>query len=348
MNKIYNIKEVSELFNISTNKIRFYEKKGLLSPVRDKENNYRDFKEEDILRLQTILMYRVLNMPLTSIKDILENDYKDNILEHFYNQWQIVNDEIHKMKLIKDSLEKIMDSIYDSKDEKYYDNILRYIKDMNRIKDITDNWKDRWDFDGWAKSYDKSVKEDKGELKIYKNYEKILNEVYKISIKNINEKSKVLEIGVGTGNLSKKFLEQRVNIIGIDQSREMLNIAKKKLPNLKLRLGEFLKIPFENKSFDVIVSTYAFHHLNNEEKIVAISEMIRVLKTKGKIIIGDLMFENQEEREKIIGNCTKEQVMEIEDEYYSDINVLKKILKKYNKGLTVTRIDELNFIIKAE
>ena len=111
--------------------------------------------------------------------------------------------------------------------------------------------------------------------------------------------SKILEIGVGTGNLAGKFLEGNYEIIGIDQSREMLSVAKEKYPKLKVRLGEFLKIPYENNSFDYIVSTYAFHHLNDEEKSMAIEEMMRVLNDDGVIIIGDLMFESKEAEREI-------------------------------------------------
>jgi len=48
MDRIYSIREVAELFNITTNKIRFYEKKGLLKPLR--HNDYRKFDNEDILQ----------------------------------------------------------------------------------------------------------------------------------------------------------------------------------------------------------------------------------------------------------------------------------------------------------
>ena len=43
MEKEYTIKEVSELFNITANKIRFYEAKGLLLPKRNEENEYRKY-----------------------------------------------------------------------------------------------------------------------------------------------------------------------------------------------------------------------------------------------------------------------------------------------------------------
>ncbi|GCD09301.1 MerR family transcriptional regulator [Clostridium tagluense] len=343
----YSIKEVAKLFNITTNKIRFYEKKGIITPARDEENNYRYYTEKDLIKLQTILMYRILNIPIEDIEDIIKNDYKNNVLNHFYKQWEIINNEVHRAKLIQNSLEEIMDTIYEANDEKYHRSIIESIKKMNEIYKIKENWKDKWDFDGWAKNYDKDVKGDSGRLKIYKNYEVILDMVFKKATYNIDKEVEILEIGVGTGNLANRFLSIGLHITGLDQSREMLNVAKEKFPKLKLRLGEFLKLPFENNTFDIIVSTYAFHHLNEEEKTVAIKEMLRILKNDGKIIIGDLMFENEKQKHKIMKNLTRKQIDEIEDEYYSNIELLQNEFGKYGKTVNIFQIDEFNIVVEV-
>lgn len=347
--KTFSIKEVSDIFNISTNKVRFYEKKGLITPKRDFENDYRYFTEDDLIKLQTILMYRELDLPIENIKDIFTDESKDNILNHFHTQWKAINNQIHRMQLIKGSLEEIIDNIYESEDKTYNEKIIKIIEATNELWKIKNQWHDKWDFNNWARTYDKSVERDYGSgiLNFYKNYNEILDTTYKKAVRDKESTIKVLEIGVGTGNLSKRFLEHQYDIIGIDQSREMLNVAKEKFLKLKLRLGDFLNIPFENGKFDVVVSTYAFHHLREEEKGIAIREMIRVLKDNGRIVIGDLMFENQEEKDKIISRLTQEEIEEIEDEYYSNIESLRGEFKKYNKELEVTRMDELVFIVEV-
>lgn len=348
MKKRYLINEVAAQFNISTNKLRFYEKKGLIHPKRDEENNYRYYIESDLIKLQTILLYRLLNIPVQDIKHIIK-DENNNMLDHFYKQWQAINDEIHRLGLIRGSLEEIMDAVYDTDNNELQKQIHSSIKNMSKIYNIKENWKDRWDFDSWAKSYDKSVEKNIGCLKIYKKYEEVLDTVYNTAVKGIDITCKILDIGVGTANLSKRFLEAGYsNIIGLDQSREMLNVAKDKFPSLKLRLGEFLKIPFENNSFDIIVSTYAFHHLNEEEKSVAIKEMLRVLKENGKIVIGDLMFKNEEDRKKIYNNLSREEISEIEDEYYSNIELLKKEFAKYHKKVNEYPIDRLVSVVEIQ
>ncbi|WP_242971882.1 class I SAM-dependent methyltransferase [Haloimpatiens massiliensis] len=215
---------------------------------------------------------------------------------------------------------------------------------MNKIKN---SWKDRWDFNSWADTYDESVMKDKGVLKIYENYNLILENVYNLAVSSIINDSRILEIGVGTGNLAGKFLENDYDIVGIDQSREMLRVAKEKYPKLKVRLGEFLKIPYSDKCFDIIVSTYAFHHLNNDEKSIAIREMLRVLRDNGKIIIGDLMFKDKQEEINVLKGLSKEQIDEVRDEYYSYIDFLEAEFLKFNKKLKYKKIDEFNYIVKV-
>lgn len=67
-----NIKEVEELTGISKQNIRYYEKQGLLFPVRNPENDYREYTNEDIARLQKIKLFRKLDMPIEEIRKLFE------------------------------------------------------------------------------------------------------------------------------------------------------------------------------------------------------------------------------------------------------------------------------------
>lgn len=67
------IGEAAKELGLSVSNIRFYEKKGLLSPVREQENQYRDYTSEDILRLKQIMLYRKMDLPIETIHDLLEN-----------------------------------------------------------------------------------------------------------------------------------------------------------------------------------------------------------------------------------------------------------------------------------
>ncbi len=337
----YTISQIAEKLHITTNKIRFYEKKGLLTPMRESQNRYRKFGEEDIFRLETILLYRSLGLSIEAIQNILQCNKKENYLTHMQNQWMAVNNEIHRLSEIRKSLETVLDKVYEESEEQELEkDFLKIIEQSNLLCQVKNEWKDQWDFDGWARAYDEDVKRDADVLKIYENYETVLQMVFE-EVENFQRKDgKILEIGVGTGNLAGKFLQNKYHIIGIDQSRQMLAVAKEKYPKLHVRLGEFLKIPYENQTFDVIVSTYAFHHLNEEEKRVAIAEMMRVLKKDGRIILGDLMFQNKAEEQKIRSTLSPEQIKELNGEYYSYLHLLIKEVEQYEKRVVYVCTDE--------
>lgn len=62
--------------------------------------------------------------------------------------------------------------------------------------------------------------------------------------------------------------------------------------------------------------------LANEEKSMAIKEMIRVLKDGGKIVVGDLMFKDETDKQKVMKKLSTKQIEEINQEYYSNIDFL--------------------------
>ena len=86
MKRQYSIQEVAKLLGVRTNKIRFYEKKGLITPTRGRDNDYRYFTEVEVIELQTILLYRALGLSVSDIGTLLQNTTRENYLEHFYNQ----------------------------------------------------------------------------------------------------------------------------------------------------------------------------------------------------------------------------------------------------------------------
>lgn len=128
----------------------------------------------------------------------------------------------------------------------------------------------------------------------------------------------------------------------------MLIEAKKKLPKLKLMLGTFLQLPLKENSCDTIVSSYAFHHCNEKEKKLAIQEMDRTLRQGGRIIITDLMFENQKDRNHFAKNCTHWEREDLEDEYFANVNELQNMFLALGYQFHYERLDELIWMVVAQ
>lgn len=69
-----NIKEVEKEVGIRRANIRYYEDQGLIAPMRNTENNYRDYSEEDIICLKKIKVLRLLGISVSEIKAIQNNE----------------------------------------------------------------------------------------------------------------------------------------------------------------------------------------------------------------------------------------------------------------------------------
>lgn len=158
---------------------------------------------------------------------------------------------------------------------------------------------DNHGFDLWSGDYDKSVNASDGNGSYpFAGYKKLMNTIYGTVMKR--SPAKVLDIGIGTGTLSSKLYEQGNDITGIDFSKEMLEKATLKMPDAKLIQCDFSKgLPEELNSttFDFIISTYALHHLADDEKIDFITSLLAILNENGTIIIGDVSFQTRNDLE---------------------------------------------------
>ena len=152
-------------------------------------------------------------------------------------------------------------------------------------------------FDLWANGYDESVGlSDEKYTYPFAGYKDVLNAIYK-EVLDLDCKT-VLDIGFGTGTLTRPLYEKGLEIYGQDFSDEMIKIAKEKMPNAKLFVGDFTKglvNPLRENKYDAIIATYSLHHLTDEEKISFIKSLYSHLNPGGKILIGDVAFESRDD-----------------------------------------------------
>ncbi len=84
----YTINKVARISGVSTRTLRYYDELGLLKPARINSSNYRIYGEKEIDKLQLILFYKELEIPLLDIKEIIEgknfNDI-DALIDHKRN-----------------------------------------------------------------------------------------------------------------------------------------------------------------------------------------------------------------------------------------------------------------------
>ena len=154
-------------------------------------------------------------------------------------------------------------------------------------------------FDLWADGYDKTVGlSDEEDSYPFAGYKEVLARIYQLVL--TKEKAKVLDIGFGTGTLTKRLYEQGCEIWGQDFSSRMIELASAKMPNAHLFQADFsqdLAEPILQNSYDFIIATYALHHLDDDRKISFIKAMRGMLNESGVILIGDVAFANRQDLE---------------------------------------------------
>ena len=107
----------------------------------------------------------------------------------------------------------------------------------------------------------------------------------------------VLDIGCGTGRLALAIagvVSPSGRVSGIDASPEMIEVASHKASRAsakpRFQVGLVEDIPFDDGSFDLIVSTLVLHHLPREVKEAGFREVARVLRPGGRFVGVDLQI----------------------------------------------------------
>ena len=99
------------------------------------------------------------------------------------------------------------------------------------------------------------------------------------------KQGKILDIGSGPGQFAKHMIEKGFEVIGIDFSKEMVAIAKGKVPNVDFRHMDMRQLDFPDNSFDGVFSAYSLIHIPSEEVLETLKGFHRVLKAGGYVEI---------------------------------------------------------------
>jgi ubiquinone/menaquinone biosynthesis C-methylase UbiE len=102
----------------------------------------------------------------------------------------------------------------------------------------------------------------------------------------------ILDVACGPGVFTRAFANICKRAVGVDVTNALLDKARagaseRKIENIEFVWGDVAAIPFETERFDFAVCRAAFHHFPDPSKVLG--EMKRVVKLGGKIMIADLL-----------------------------------------------------------
>jgi len=117
-----------------------------------------------------------------------------------------------------------------------------------------------------------------------------------LELLNIQRHEKVLEVATGPGQILLEILK-RVDrtswVYGVDLSRTMLEKCRRRVDgagynNLSLAEADTRQLPFADRVFDVVYSSYVLDILSVQDILAALKEFRRVLKGSGRVILVNL------------------------------------------------------------
>lgn len=148
------IKQISQLAHVTPRTLRYYDQIGLLPPEDIGENGYRYYSDASLLKLQQILFYRELDMPLEQIKEIMgrENfdlqealeDHKDQLRKRIDRLQRLVSTVDQTLKYLKGEEEmnkKVLFDAFNDKEQEIMEKEAMQMYDPETVKESNRKWK---------------------------------------------------------------------------------------------------------------------------------------------------------------------------------------------------------------
>lgn len=116
-----------------------------------------------------------------------------------------------------------------------------------------------------------------------------------LTVAQVRRGTVVVDLGAGTGSLSLPLAEQGADVTAVDISPAMLERVAEKaagagLDRVKCVVARVENFDLPPASVDLVVSSYALHHLRDADKEALVRAVTRWLRPGGQLIVADMMF----------------------------------------------------------
>jgi ubiquinone/menaquinone biosynthesis C-methylase UbiE len=155
-----------------------------------------------------------------------------------------------------------------------------------------------------------------------KSYIKLFRQEKDYLRKSIKQGEKVLDIGCGEGRNILSIIDITDNVVGIDIDQKAVEDTKinlKDYPRVDILLGSATSLPFDDENFDTVIFSMTIVNLDSEKE-KALSEMKRVVKRDGKIILSVYSDKALEERRNMYKQVEVPIKSEVNGKFIFDID----------------------------
>ena len=287
----YSSGQFAALANVSVRTIRFYDRQNLLKPSFVNENGARFYTDEDLVRIQQILLLKYLGFSLDDIRELTVADSDTSfLLNSLKMQKRLVEDRMEQLRLV---LEAISDtaSMIELNEKPNWSRMLDLIHLTGMEHSLAGQYRSAANLSSRIRLHNLYSTNPTGWFP------------WLYGLTGIRPGMRILEVGSGSGalwteNLSK--LPSQVSITLSDISSGMIRDARRSIngsgdPDTRFTFMVFdcSGIPFDDSTFDLVIANHVLFY--TEDPLLACREAARVLKKNGLFLCSTYGTEHMQE-----------------------------------------------------
>lgn len=272
----YTSGEFAKKTNITKKTLRYYDEKNILKPSCVLPTGTRLYNEEDLGKLQQILLLKYLGFSLHEIKEMIIDDDNLHIAKSLEIQHKLVENRIEQLDLVSKSILGVAEKL--KKNQKADWSQMFDIINLSRMESSLVN------------QY-KNASNISARIQLHTLFSQNKQLWFPWVLENIalTEGMNVLEVGCGDGSLWNGYtLPRNVNVTLSDISEGMIRDIKRRFDaangSFRFCVCDCQMLPFADGSFDVVIANHVMFYC--EDICKACSEIYRVLKKDGIAIFG--------------------------------------------------------------
>lgn len=270
----YSSGEFARMAHVTLRTIRYYDKQNILPPSLVTDTGARFYTDEDLARLQQILLLKYLGFSLEDIKEMTVNDTDYHFMTNSLNlQLKLIRDRIEQMQLVEKAIEDTCNAIQ-TEHSIDWSNMLHLIHLTGMEKSMKNQYKNASNISARINLHSLYSQNRQGWFPwIYEQC-------------HIKPDMNILEIGCGDGTLwtsNLSLLPKNVAITLSDLSEGMLRDARRAIGTEDMRFTfqafDCKQISYESESFDLVIANHVLFYCEDISQVC--KEVHRVLKPDG-------------------------------------------------------------------
>lgn len=273
----YSSGEFARLANVTLRTIRYYDKQGILKPSLVTDTGSRFYTDEDLARLQQILLLKYLGFSLEDIKEMTIDDTDYHfMLNSLQLQLKLIRDRIEQMQLVEKAIQDTSNAIKTNHSIDW-SNMLHLIHLTGMEKSLKNQYQNSSNISARINLHTLYSQNKQGWFP------------WILAQSPIKTGMRILEIGCGDGALwtsNLASLPKQISITLSDISDGMLRDARRAIGTEDSRFSfetfDCHQIPYAAESFDLVIANHVLFYCENITQVC--EEVYRVLKPGGHLL----------------------------------------------------------------